>query len=89
MEIRWLLFLAVSFATPSLVRGADPLDTIREAFRASSKGLHSGIGNGNSRFEPNAKVDTDLFTEASLRMPAGSPIVDSRPESKVRFRRSR
>jgi hypothetical protein len=42
-----------------------------------------------SRFEPNAKVDPSLFTEESLHLPAGSPIVDSRPEAKVRYRRSR
>jgi hypothetical protein len=42
-----------------------------------------------SSFEPNAKVDPRVFTEESLQMPAGRPIVDSRPESKERLRRSR
>jgi hypothetical protein len=42
-----------------------------------------------SKFEPNVKVDPSLFTEASLRMPAGSSIVDNRPGSKVRIRRIR
>jgi hypothetical protein len=41
-----------------------------------------------SSFEPNAKVDPKLFTEESLQMPVGSTIVDSRPGSKVRIRRT-
>jgi hypothetical protein len=77
MKIRWLLFLAVMFATPEWVRDADPLDTVREAFRASS------------RFKPKVKVDPNRYNEASLRMPAGSSIVCSWPESRVRIRRPR
>jgi hypothetical protein len=56
MKIRRLLFLAVIFATLEWVRDADPLDTVREAFRASS------------RFEPNVKVDPNRYTEQSFRI---------------------
>jgi hypothetical protein len=42
-----------------------------------------------SKFEPNVKVDPSLFTEESLRMPAGSWIVDSRPQAKQRSRQIR
>ena len=42
-----------------------------------------------SKFEPNVKVDPSLFTEESLRMPAGSWIVDTRPQAKQRSRQIR
>jgi len=42
-----------------------------------------------STFEPNAKVDPSLFTEKSLRLPAGSPFVDGRPNAKMPTRRTR
>jgi hypothetical protein len=40
-------------------------------------------------FEPNAKVDPSLFTEKSLKLPAGSPFVDGRPNAKMPNRRAR
>jgi hypothetical protein len=42
-----------------------------------------------SHFEPNAKVDPSLFTEKSLQLPAGSPIVDVRPGAPSEIRRAR
>ncbi len=38
--------LPVILAAPIRVCGAEPLETIREAFRASSQRLTSGIGKG-------------------------------------------
>jgi hypothetical protein len=43
------LLLAVVLAAPDWVCGAEPLETIREAFRASSQVLTSGIGKGTYR----------------------------------------
>jgi hypothetical protein len=42
-----------------------------------------------SLFEPNAKVDASMFTEKSLQLPAGSPIVDVRPGAPKESRRAR
>jgi hypothetical protein len=41
-----------------------------------------------SNFEPNTKVDASQFTEKSLQLPAGSPIVDTRPGAVHRNRRA-
>ena len=35
-----------------------------------------------TEFEPNAKVDPRLFTEAALRLPSRSRIIDDRPEAR-------
>src|SRR5438552_387167 len=45
----WALLLAVVLAAPAWVCGAEPLETIREASRASSQGLTSGVGKGTYR----------------------------------------
>jgi hypothetical protein len=42
-----------------------------------------------SKFEPNVKVDPSLFTEKSLHMPTGSPVVDGRPNAKMPTRQTR
>jgi hypothetical protein len=44
------LFFTAVFATPAWVYGAEPLETVREAFRTSSKELTSGIGWGRYRY---------------------------------------
>src|SRR5262245_10339173 len=49
IEAKRALLLAVLLASPPWVRGVEPLETIREAFRASSQGLTSGIGKGTYR----------------------------------------
>jgi hypothetical protein len=49
IEAELALLLAVVLTTPGRVPGAEPLETIREAFRASSQGLSSGIGKGSYR----------------------------------------
>jgi hypothetical protein len=38
-------------------------------------------------FQPNAKVDPKLFTEAALGLPSGGPILDRRPGAKDPIRR--
>jgi hypothetical protein len=43
------LSLAALIAMPAWAFGAEPIDTVREAFRASSQGLTSGIGKGRYR----------------------------------------
>jgi hypothetical protein len=45
------LLMAVVLAAPAWVRGAEPLETIREAFRTWSQGLTSGIGKGTYRHD--------------------------------------
>jgi hypothetical protein len=61
--------LAIVLATPACVLGAEPLETIREAFRASSQGLTSGVGSGTYRHyrafaggDWQLKVDADVST---------------------------
>jgi hypothetical protein len=67
VEIRWLLVLAAIVATPDRVRGADPLETVRDAFHASSEGLHSGRGKWKYRhYEAVPGGDWQLKMEADF-----------------------
>jgi hypothetical protein len=61
------LLLAVVSAAPAWVRGAEPLPTIREAFRASSQGLSSGLGKGIYRhYRAFAGGDWQLKVDADV-----------------------
>jgi hypothetical protein len=61
------LFLAGALAAPSWARGAEPSETIRAAFRASSEGLTSGTGNGRyRRYEAVTGDDWQLKVEADV-----------------------
>jgi len=65
--IQVCLFLAAAFNTSATVLGADPLETVREAFRNSSTGLKSGIGRGRYRhYEDVPGGDWQLKIDASL-----------------------
>jgi hypothetical protein len=64
------------------------LETFETRDEKGKRGLRMRAIVMYSSFEPNAKVDPKLFTEESLKMPAGSSIVDSRPGSKVRIRQT-
>jgi hypothetical protein len=61
------LLLGAVFATPVWVRGAQPLETVRAAFRASSRGITSGSGKGIYRYyEAVAGGDWVLKTDADI-----------------------
>jgi hypothetical protein len=61
------LLLAVVLAAPDWVCGAEPLETIREAFRASSQVLTSGIGKGTYRhYRATGEEDWHLERDADV-----------------------
>jgi hypothetical protein len=67
--VQFGLLLAAVIAAPAWFRSAEPLEIIREAFRASSDGLASGTGKGRYRYyeavpgsDWKLKVDADLQT---------------------------
>ncbi len=61
------LFLAGALVAPSWARGAEPSETIRAAFRASSEGLTSGTGKGRyRRSEAVTGDDRQLKVEADV-----------------------
>jgi hypothetical protein len=68
MKMRLLLFLAAIFATHGWVRGAEPLETVREAFRVSSRAVTSGVGTGRYRhYEAVPGGDWQLKIDAELQ----------------------
>jgi hypothetical protein len=67
--VRYCLLFAAAFVTPASVRSEEPLETVRGAFSASSKGLTSGSGNGTYRYYESLeggdwvlKSDADIST---------------------------
>ena len=59
--------LTIALAAPSWAEGAEPLETIRAAFRASSDGLISGAGKGKyRRYEALPGKDWELKVEADV-----------------------
>ena len=79
------LLLAAVIGTPVWVLGAEPIDTVREAFRASSQGLTSGIGKGRYRhydavpggdWQP--MIDADLETHFRGQKVSRRPQLQSR-----------
>ncbi len=62
-----VLFLASLMASPLSSHGAEPLETVRDAFRASSMGITSGIGKGTFQaYEAAAGGDWQLRTDAHI-----------------------
>ena len=63
----WAILLAVILGTPAWVCAAEPLETIREAFRVSSQGLTSGAGKGVYRhYRAIGTGDWQLMQDADL-----------------------
>jgi hypothetical protein len=61
------VILAVIMAAPGWGYGAEPLETIQEAFRASSQMLTSGIGKGSYRhFRAIGEGDWHLERDAEV-----------------------
>lgn len=65
----WAIVLGVVLAAPASTRAAGPLERIREAYRASSEGLTSGIARGTYRhYRAIGGGDWQLKQDADVRI---------------------